>query len=112
MLSIWDVRQGSMPVSLLNAHQAECKCLNKQDHNSNVVVTTRGIIFHHIGTSPVLEKISCLPRFSLQGNSGEAYIKSSKTLCACAHIHTKNTNMIKRWGESDEDAQRVGGIYF
>lgn len=26
MLSIWDVRQGTMPVSLLKAHEAESKC--------------------------------------------------------------------------------------
>lgn len=25
MLSIWDIRQGTMPVSLLNAHEAESK---------------------------------------------------------------------------------------
>lgn len=50
MLSIWDVRQGSMPISLLNAHEAECKYLSKQDNYSNVVVTTRGTIFHHIDT--------------------------------------------------------------
>lgn len=27
MLSIWDIRQGTMPVSLLNAHEAESKYL-------------------------------------------------------------------------------------
>lgn len=30
MLSIWDIRQGTMPVSLLNAHEAESKYLKRK----------------------------------------------------------------------------------
>uniref|UniRef100_A0A2D4N4X9 Uncharacterized protein n=3 Tax=Micrurus TaxID=8634 RepID=A0A2D4N4X9_9SAUR len=62
MLSIWDVRQGSMPVSLLNAHQAELWEVHFHPSNPDHLFTCSedGSLWHWDASSDVTERKSFL----------------------------------------------------
>nr|XP_020663422.1 nucleoporin Nup43 [Pogona vitticeps] len=62
MLSIWDVRQGSMPVSLLNAHEAELWEVHFHPSNPDHLFTCSedGSLWHWDASSDVSERKSFL----------------------------------------------------
>ncbi|XP_063164929.1 nucleoporin Nup43 isoform X2 [Candoia aspera] len=62
MLSVWDVRQGSMPVSLLNAHEAELWEVHFHPSNPDHLFTCSedGSLWHWDASSDVTERKSFL----------------------------------------------------
>ncbi|KAH0622372.1 hypothetical protein JD844_024628 [Phrynosoma platyrhinos] len=62
MLSIWDVRQGSMPVSLLNAHEAELWEVHFHPSNPDHLFTCSedGTLWHWDASTDVSERKSYL----------------------------------------------------
>ncbi|TFK07976.1 PHD finger protein 10 [Platysternon megacephalum] len=94
MLSIWDVRQGSMPVSLLNAHEAEMWEVHFHPSNPDHLFTCSedGSLWHWDTSTDVSEK----PSFFHQGGR-------STTLLS----HTANQSVISAWLSNNPTKDRM-----
>ncbi|XP_074846497.1 nucleoporin Nup43 isoform X1 [Carettochelys insculpta] len=94
MLSIWDVRQGSMPVSLLNAHEAEMWEVHFHPSNPDHLFTCSedGSLWHWDTSTDVSEK----PSFFHQGGRNVTVLS-----------HTANQSVISAWLSNNPTKDRM-----
>lgn len=95
MLSIWDIRQGTMPVSLLNAHEAEMWEVHFHPSNPDHLFTCSedGSLWHWDTSTDVSEK----PSFLHQGGRSTAYFSHS----------TINQSVVSAWLSNDPTKDRM-----
>uniref|UniRef100_A0A8C8SG56 Nucleoporin 43 n=1 Tax=Pelusios castaneus TaxID=367368 RepID=A0A8C8SG56_9SAUR len=94
MLSIWDVRQGSMPVSLLNAHDAEMWEVHFHPSNPDHLFTCSedGSLWHWDASMEVSEK----PSFFHQGGRSTTFLS-----------HSTNQSVISAWLNNNPTKDRM-----
>ncbi|NXF18954.1 NUP43 protein, partial [Rhodinocichla rosea] len=95
MLSIWDIRQGTMPVSLLNAHEAEMweVHFHPSDPDHLFTCSEDGSLWHWDTSTNVSEK----PSFLHQGGRSTAYLSHS----------TMNQSVVSAWLSNDPTKDRM-----
>ncbi|NXQ11030.1 NUP43 protein, partial [Peucedramus taeniatus] len=95
MLSIWDIRQGTMPVSLLNAHEAEMweVHFHPSDPDHLFTCSEDGSLWHWDTSTNVSEK----PSFLHQGGRSTAYLSHS----------TINQSVVSAWLSNDPTKDRM-----
>ncbi|XP_062428357.1 nucleoporin Nup43 [Rhea pennata] len=95
MLSIWDIRQGTMPVSLLNAHEAEMWEVHFHPSNPDHLFTCSedGSLWHWDTSTSVSEK----PSFLHQGGRSTTYFSHS----------TINQSVVSAWLSNDPTKDRM-----
>lgn len=95
MLSIWDVRQGSMPVSLLNAHEAELWEVHFHPSNPDHLFTCSedGSLWHWDASIDVSERKS----FLHTGGRSTTFLAHSGT----------NQSVISAWLSNDPSKDRM-----
>ncbi|KAL7987690.1 hypothetical protein Chor_006609 [Crotalus horridus] len=95
MLSIWDVRQGSMPVSLLNAHEAELWEVHFHPSNPDHLFTCSedGSLWHWDASSDVTER----KPFLHTGGRNTSFLPHS----------TANQSIISAWLNNDPTKDRI-----
>ncbi|XP_064913537.1 nucleoporin Nup43 isoform X1 [Columba livia] len=95
MLSIWDIRQGTMPVSLLNAHEAEMWEVHfhpsKPDHL--FTCSEDGSLWHWDTSTDVSEK----PSFLHQGGRSSTYFSHNAI----------NQSVVSAWLSNDPTKDRM-----
>ncbi|KFW12095.1 Nucleoporin Nup43, partial [Fulmarus glacialis] len=95
MLSIWDIRQGTMPVSLLNAHEAEMWEVHFHPSNPDHLFTCSedGSLWHWDTSTDVSEK----PSFLHQGGRSTTYFSHN----------TINQSVVSAWLSNDPTKDRM-----
>ncbi|NXR58640.1 NUP43 protein, partial [Rhadina sibilatrix] len=95
MLSIWDIRQGTMPVSLLNAHEAEMweVHFHPSDPDHLFTCSEDGSLWHWDTSTNVSEK----PSFLHQGGRSTTYLSHS----------TINQSVVSAWLSNDPTKDRM-----
>ncbi|NXP06318.1 NUP43 protein, partial [Thinocorus orbignyianus] len=95
MLSIWDIRQGTVPVSLLNAHEAEMWEVHFHPSNPDHLFTCSedGSLWHWDTSTDVSEK----PSFLHQGGRSTAYVPHN----------TINQSVVSAWLSNDPTKDRM-----
>ncbi|KFW76951.1 Nucleoporin Nup43, partial [Manacus vitellinus] len=95
MLSIWDIRQGTMPVSLLNAHEAEMWEVHFHPSNPDHLFTCSedGSLWHWDSSTNVSEK----PSFLHQGGRSTTYLSHN----------TINQSVVSAWLSNDPTKDRM-----
>ncbi|NXC18029.1 NUP43 protein, partial [Corythaeola cristata] len=95
MLSIWDIRQGTMPVSLLNAHEAEMWEVHFHPSNPDHLFTCSedGSLWHWDASTDVSEK----PSFLHQGGRSTTYFSHN----------TINQSVVSAWLSNDPTKDRM-----
>ncbi|XP_064365238.1 nucleoporin Nup43 isoform X2 [Dromaius novaehollandiae] len=95
MLSIWDIRQGTMPVSLLNAHEAEMWEVHFHPSNPDHLFTCSedGSLWHWDTSTSVAEK----PSFLHQGGRSTTYFSHN----------TINQSLVSAWLSNDPTKDRM-----
>ncbi|XP_032041337.1 nucleoporin Nup43 isoform X1 [Aythya fuligula] len=95
MLSIWDIRQGTMPVSLLNAHEAEMWEVHFHPSNPDHLFTCSedGSLWHWDTSTDISEK----PSFLHQGGRSTAYLSHN----------TINQSVVCAWLNNDPTKDRM-----
>uniref|UniRef100_A0A8C7A097 Nucleoporin 43 n=1 Tax=Nothoprocta perdicaria TaxID=30464 RepID=A0A8C7A097_NOTPE len=95
VLSIWDIRQGTMPVSLLNAHEAEMWEVHFHPSNPDHLFTCSedGSLWHWDTSTSVSEK----PSFLHQGGKSSTFF---------AH-NTINQSVVSAWLSNDPTKDRM-----
>ncbi|KAI1240918.1 hypothetical protein IHE44_0009367 [Lamprotornis superbus] len=95
MLSIWDIRQGTMPVSLLNAHEAEMweVHFHPSDPDHLFTCSEDGSLWHWDTSTNVSEK----PSFLHQGGRSTAYLSHG----------TINQSVVSAWLSNDPTKDRM-----
>ncbi|NXN91523.1 NUP43 protein, partial [Rhinopomastus cyanomelas] len=95
MLSIWDIRQGTMPVSLLNAHEAEMWEVHFHPSNPDHLFTCSedGSLWHWDASADVTEK----PSFLHQGGRSTTYFSHN----------TINQSVVSAWLSNDPAKDRM-----
>ncbi|XP_026700356.1 nucleoporin Nup43 [Athene cunicularia] len=95
MLSVWDIRQGTMPVSLLNAHEAEMWEVHFHPSNPDHLFTCSedGSLWHWDTSTDVAEK----PSFLHQGGRSTTYFSHSAI----------NQSVVSAWLSNDPTKDRM-----
>uniref|UniRef100_A0A493TVG6 Nucleoporin 43 n=2 Tax=Anas platyrhynchos TaxID=8839 RepID=A0A493TVG6_ANAPP len=95
MLSIWDIRQGTMPVSLLNAHEAEMWEVHFHPSNPDHLFTCSedGSLWHWDTSTDISEK----PSFLHQGGRSTTYLSHN----------TINQSVVCAWLNNDPTKDRM-----
>ncbi|RMC12945.1 hypothetical protein DUI87_10472 [Hirundo rustica rustica] len=96
MLSIWDIRQGTMPVSLLNAHEAEMweVHFHPSDPDHLFTCSEDGSLWHWDTSTNVSEK----PSFLHQGGGRSTAYLSHTTI---------NQSVVSAWLSNDPTKDRM-----
>uniref|UniRef100_A0A2K6PJI9 Uncharacterized protein n=1 Tax=Rhinopithecus roxellana TaxID=61622 RepID=A0A2K6PJI9_RHIRO len=100
ILSIWDVRQGTMPVSLLKAHEAEMREVHFHPSNPDHLFTCSedGSLWHWDASTDVPEKLSLFH----QGGRSSTFL--SHSISNQANIHQ---SVISSWLSTDPAKDRT-----
>nr|XP_011752166.1 nucleoporin Nup43 [Macaca nemestrina] len=100
MLSIWDVRQGTMPVSLLKAHEAEMWEVHFHPSNPDHLFTCSedGSLWHWDASTDVPEKSSLFH----QGGRSSTFL--SHSISNQANVHQ---SVISSWLSTDPAKDRI-----
>ncbi|XP_069463823.1 nucleoporin Nup43 [Ambystoma mexicanum] len=100
MLSIWDLRQGGMPLSLLKAHDAEMWEVHFHPSNPNHLFTCSedGSLWHWDASSDTSEK----PSFLHTGGRSATHMSRSSM-----HQPNINASSVSAWLSSDPTKSRI-----